>query len=110
MKIKVTQDLSAVSSWEDLRRFVAQTISDIVTTLNGRVDLVDNCETHVEAVTFGLAGQEVAISHKLGRIPSGYVVVRKSNHVDIYDGTKENTSRILFVRADAVATVTLLIF
>jgi hypothetical protein len=110
LKIKVTQDVSGVSSWEDLRRFVAQTLNDIVVTINGRIDLVENCETHMETVVFGLAGQEIGVPHKLARIPNGYIAVTKSTPVDIYNGTKQNTSTLIYVRADAAATVTLLIF
>ncbi len=110
MKIKVTQDLSNIKNLEDFRRFSSMTITDIISSINGNIDLIDNCDTQSIPVTFTKNGQEIGVVHTLGRIPNGYIPIKKSTPVDIYNGLTDNTSTILYVRANAAAVVSLLIF
>lgn len=110
MKVSSAQDVSNVSSWEELRRFSSQAITSIMAVLNGKVGFNDNLDCIFQDVTFGAAGQEQAVQHRLGRVPLGYIAVKSSAAVLLYNGTKENTDSVLNLRANAAGTVTILIF
>lgn len=110
MKIKTPMDLFAVESWQELRRYAAQILNDVVGAINGGIDLIDNCDSSVVTTTYGLSGQEQALQHKLGRVPRGYMVIKRSAVANLYDGTKENTDKVIYLRSDGAATLTILIF
>ncbi len=110
MKIKTIQDTSNVQSWEELRRFSSQSINDLVTVINGKIDLVDNCSTTLASVQFTKPNIEVEVKHSLGKIPSGYIVAGKSASFDIYNGSSPNTDSTIYVKGTVAGTATLLVF
>ncbi len=110
MKIKTIQDISNVQSWEDLRRYSSQSINDLVTVVNGKIDFVDNCSTSLAPVQFTKANVEVEVKHSLGRVPSGYIVAGKSASFDIYNGASPNTDSTIYVKGTVAGTATLLVF
>lgn len=110
MKVKTVQNLSNVSSWEQLRKFTSQVASDIVDVLNGSVGLVDNCQTSLVSVEFNGANIEVKVPHTLEMVPNGYLVAGKSAGFHIFNGSSSNTASDIYVQASAAGTAQLLVF
>lgn len=54
---------------------------------------------------FTAAGQQLAVSHGLGRVPVGYIVVGRSAQVTVYDGFDLSTADVLVLRASGSAVV-----
>lgn len=110
MKIKTIQDVSNVEKWEDLRRYCSQIFQAIVTTINGDIDLVDNCTTTFLTYTFAAPNTTYAVDHTLGKTPNGYIMVSSTSSNTVFDGQGTNNSSKIFLQASAIGTVKLLIF
>jgi hypothetical protein len=61
-----------------------------------------------ELVTTSVESGPNIVSHKLSRVPTGWVVVDKDNIVDMYRESWDSTK--INIQADAAANVTFLIF
>lgn len=59
--------------------------------------------------TDGTPDTEGAVSHGLGSVPIGYIVISKDKAGHIYDGTTSWTSTNIYLRSD-VASVTATVF
>ena len=110
MRIKVPQDVSQVESWEELRRYVAQVLPLLTQVINGQVDLVDNASTSLVTATFPSANQELAVGHRLKRIPQGYLIVGTNSSFSVFDGVTDNSSETIYLRASAAGTARVLVF
>ena len=60
-------------------------------------------------VTPGVANTDFTVTHNLGRVPVGYIVMKKDIATDIYDGSVAATVTQITLRA-TVATVTVRLF
>ena len=110
MKIKTTQDVSNVTTWEELRKFQAQINGAIVSIVNGDLSFVENIRSTIANVTFPSANKTVAVAHSVGAAPSGYVVIKRSSAIAVFDGATPATTTDIYLQADAAGTVTVLIF
>lgn len=109
MKINGPTDVSNVGTWEELRRFAGSAIRDIITVINGGVDLVDNCATRSLTVTFTAAGS-VTVDHGLGRVPRGYVIVGRTTNIQVFDGVTLSTDKLLSLQTSGAGVVRILVF
>lgn len=50
------------------------------------------------------------VNHKLNRKINGYIVVKKSAAVDIYDKTSDIPNRLLVLNSSGTATISLIVF
>jgi hypothetical protein len=57
---------------------------------------------------FITSGVDVSVSHDLGRIPAGYIVVGCSAAVQVYDGFAAPSESLLTLRASGAATALVL--
>jgi len=110
MKIKVPQDLSNIETFEDFKKFVSQTFSQVVTVINGRIALGENIDGTIVSVVFSGANVTMAAEHKLNRIAANYIVVGRTANMTIFDGTTDNTKDATYVQASAAGTARLLVF
>jgi hypothetical protein len=97
------------------------TLRDVVNSLNGRLSLGDGVQSSwagnldgqwIELVTPGVADSEFAVPHGLGKVPSGYLVVRKDQAAHLYDsnvgGWSEDT---IYLKCDVVSvTFSIIVF
>ncbi len=102
-KVTTPSNFSTVSTWEDLRRFSAQLCQDIVNQINGSLTFKDNIQGTDVEVFFPVANVDLAITHKLGYVPNGFLVVGLNSAAIIYSGLQANTIQI-FLRS-SVANV-----
>lgn len=84
-------------------------LSDI---LNKGLRFEDNCDVaFVDFTTNEGIGEEDILPHGLGRIPRGYIVIKRDQVVEVYDGTTDWDTSYIYVKSDvAGAVVSVLIF
>lgn len=109
MRVITRATLSNVEGLEQLQRFVSQDIQAIVGVVNGRLSLTDNLQTSLVTVTF-TGTSTVQVPHTLGIVPTGYIPVKLSADIRVFDGVGENTRQDIYLKASGAGTATLLIF
>ena len=110
MKLKVPQNLGNIDNLTDLIKYVTVTFDQVVSVINGRISVTDNIEQSLVTATFGVANQEVQVSHGLSRLPVGWLVVTPSVAMSVYAGTTTNTDKNVYVKSSAIGNCQLLIF
>lgn len=110
MKIKTIQDLANIKELPDLVRFTAQVCKDIINVVNGGLDFASNFRSSIVSVTFSGASTDVGVSHSLGAVPTGYVVVKSSANINVFDGVSGNTDSTIFLASSGAGTVSVLVF
>ena len=109
-RIKVPLSVSNTEDLENLRRFTAKTLSDVVDVINGNLDFGDNVRCKIQTVNFLASNSDTQIAHGLGYVPTGYIVVGQSATGTVYDGSQAKTNRDIWLKCTAAITVKLLIF
>ncbi len=109
MKIKTTQSLNNCDDNETLKRFVSVTTSDIIDVVNGNLS-TENIVKTLTPVEFTATNTDTVVKHGIKNIPSGYIVVRSSVAMSVYDGSKDFTDDSITIRSTATGTATVLIF
>jgi hypothetical protein len=87
-----------------LEVYLASTLSDITTVLQ-KLTFKDNFKSFEATVTL-TAGQELAIQHNLGVVPTGRLIL-KSTSYEIRDGDTAWTSEYIYLKNDGASSVTL---
>lgn len=87
-----------------LEVYLANTLQDITTALT-RLTFQDNFRSFEVEVTLA-AGQELAIQHNLGVVPSGKLIL-KSTGYQVRDGDTAWTSDYIYLKNDGAGSVTL---
>lgn len=86
-----------------LELYLAKTLTDITTCLN-RLSFQDNFQSFQTEVTIA-AGQELAIRHNLGGIPSGMLTLRTTG-TGIVDGTTPWTEDYIYLQNTSAGSIT----
>lgn len=110
MKIKVTQDLSNIQTFEEFRRYCSISFSQIVEAINGNISIPDNCNISFVSADFSAANTEVKVIHGLGRTPNGWFVVSPTAAMQVYKGSTTDTSSEIYVKSSAIGACSLLVF
>lgn len=110
MKITATPDISNLQTLDDTTRYVSQCLTQIVSVLNANVTFSDNFKATQISVNFTAANAEQAISHSLGKVPSGYFLVGASVALNLYNGTSDNTDSKIYIKSSAIGTAAIIIF
>lgn len=95
---------------EQMPRFLALVLNDIVTQVNGGLDFATNFNAKSVSALFSAVNTDTAIAHGLGRVPVGYLKIGSSVAMTIYDGQTNDTSILLYLKSDAIGTAQLLVF
>lgn len=109
-KVKVIQDISNITTLDDLVRYSSIITNSIVSAVNGGLDFTDNCNVSNVSVTFPAANVQVKVTHTLNRIPQGYLVAGRATNLQVFDGTSAMNSSEIFVQSSAAGTAKLLIY
>ena len=109
---KVSQygDISNVKTLEDLITFAARAIDDLVTTINGKLDFQNNINCQLANVSFTAVNGEVAISHNLKRVPTGFLVYSVSTATVPQTGVTPWTSSAVYLRCQTTGNASVIIF
>lgn len=102
--------LQNVATWEDARRYVSEALTSILTQFNGKIDFGDNIRSAGPiTVSFPNSSAVLAVSHSLGRIPTGYIILTQSAAGNVLVPAGANyawTSSFMFLQASAAMNVT----
>jgi len=110
MLIQTPRAVDNCDDWEELKRFTALTLKDIVNLINGNINLTENCQARLVEVVCGVPNIDVRVNHNLGVVPSGYLVSGRTANMVIYDGQGKASATDIFIRASAAGTVKILVF
>lgn len=107
--ITASSDIDRVKP-EDLPRWTALCLENIISTINGKLDFQSNFNQKTVSVNFSAADTDTAVSHGLGRVITGYILVGSSAALSIYDGTSGSTDQVLYLRASATGSARILVY
>ena len=109
---KVTRETNIDLVKEDDKKwnFVAQFLDNIKELLNSGLRFSDNFDARIVSATFTAANTDLSVSHSLGRVPTGYVVLSLSASMIVYTGASAWTSSTISLKASAAGTASLLLF
>lgn len=110
MKITASSSLSNLESVEELRRFVGAFSDNVASALNSRLTFSDNFLASIITFVFTGANTTLGMPHKIGVIPSGYILVGTTVAMSLYDGEQANSTDTLFLRSTAAGTAKVLVF
>lgn len=108
---RIPLDISNITKLEDSIRYNAIVSNEFYRVLNGSVSFTDNMFVSRVEVTFASSGVDVVVPHTLQVVPTGYIPVKRSAAITIYDGSNSAwTSDYLYLRSDGAGTATILVF
>lgn len=107
-KIQSATDVSNLKDIEQLKRFVSIALNEFKDIVNGNLTFGENIKTKLLNVTF--SGVEASVSHGLGFVPNGYIIVGKSGDFNVYNGTTAWTTTNLFLLASGNGSAKILVF
>lgn len=98
-------------SGSDIPRYCSMNFQNIDTQLNGNIEFGANIKSSSTPVVFQTANTVVAVSHTLGRVPQGYIVIKQNAAGSILTSELTNpwTSTTIYLNASAAMTATLII-
>lgn len=103
-------DVSNVGSIEDVKRFISQTMAQVITIINGRITLADNFDGKIVSASFTAVNTDTAVTHGLGRTAIGYILVTASAAMSIYTGSQAGDGTTIFLRSNNPGSATILVF
>jgi len=80
-------------------------LNRIKTVVNGQLQFgtLSGSDKNMDGVmilhTFKMANVEESVTHALGSVPIGYLVLRNGNGGVIYDGTSTTTTNVIFLKS-----------
>jgi len=82
---------------------------NLVSVINGNIGFgdgvhADNVNGVWASVNFPLANTDVTVTHNLGRLPVGYIVMTKSQAGDVYTGSVVATKTQITLRCSTAGT------
>ena len=108
-KVTASTDFDRVKP-EDLPKFLSLFGEQVVQVLNNGLDFQSNFNCALISVTFSAANTDTAVSHGLGRVPTGYLIYSRSTAMDVYDGVTAWTSDTLYLRTSTTGTIGVIVF
>lgn len=108
--ITTPSDFSKIKTWEELKRWVAAWAVDITNQVNGNLDFNSNLRCKLVDVVFTAANTDKRIAHSLGKIPTGYILVKTTASANLYDGSIVADADIIVLKSTATFTGTILFF
>lgn len=109
-KIKDKFQFGNIEDIDQMGRFMELFNNDINDLLNGNLEFDDNLRTSTLSVNFTTANAQLQIAHSLGRTPIGYILAKTNTPARLYDGGTLNDSKFVYIKSDAVANTTIVVF
>lgn len=113
MKVQIPNNLTNLTKFEDFSRFCSAFISDLVSKINGNLSFKDNIKASGPTIVgFTNSSQIVGITHSLGVIPSGFLVINQTSSASVYapqNALYAWNSSLIYLQASAGTTATIFI-
>jgi hypothetical protein len=107
-KVRNFVDLGQIKEPQDFMKHGSIAVGDLSDAVNGGLEFDSNLNTKTVTVTFDAANTETAVTHNLGRIPTGYLASKMSANMVVFDGSRAATSNVSYLKASAPGTITLI--
>lgn len=108
--------INASSKFTDLTqdsekfRYIQLFCQSVQQTVNGNLDFKKNLRVKFKSVVFTTADTNVEVTHGLGFIPNGYIVIGLNNNMIIYDGSTPSTTQTITLKSDNDGTAQIMFF
>ena len=103
-KVRSNTNLGNIVELTGLAKSTTIALEDIAGILNGNVEFDINTRTNIATVSFIATGVDTRVDHKLGKIPSGYIVVGISDPANLYTGATPWTVSEIYLRSNAIVS------
>jgi hypothetical protein len=109
---KLTADagIDKITDDADKWRFISTFFAELKQLINNGLQFADNFNGKTLTLTFSASATDTALTHGLGRVPTGYIILKRSASMTVYDGSAAWTSQLMYLRASATGSVTVLVF
>jgi hypothetical protein len=107
-KVRNIVDLGNVTDIKEYTRHASTLIGDITDAVNGSLEFDHNLNTKTVVVTFTTANVDQMVTHNLGRIPSGFLQSNPDAAAQVFQGSKDSTKTVSYLKASAPVTITLI--
>lgn len=97
-----TPDVSNEAQLQRVINNIQQNVEDGFTAVN-RIGLLDN-----RVITGISVSTTAAVEHKLGRVPTGYIVINRNANAQIWNGTIDD--KFINLTSSGAVTISLLVF
>lgn len=105
-KINAEPFVDRVEDIKEVVRFVSIFFEQTKQILNNGLVPQDNFNARILTVSFPAATTNQPLAHGLGRVPLGYIVLRRSSNIQIYDGTSPSNTSTLFLASSGAGSAT----
>ena len=105
-----SSDFGNIADFEALKRWVTVWAGDVTGQINGGIDFSSNIYCRTVDAVFSSANADLAIQHNLGKLPTGYMLVKTDVASIIYTGSGTWTTSVIYLKASVAATCKVLIF
>lgn len=111
MKVWSLPSIQSIKSFEDLRRFVNQSLTNFSQILSRGVGFGDNINCQIFEIDL-IASTSVVLNHSLGAVPIGFLTIKTDQPLSILiptaDFTWTSTQVSIYATQDTIATIILL--
>jgi hypothetical protein len=108
-KLTASVDFDRVKA-EEMPRFINLFAEQVESLINNGLTFSDNFDAKIVSVSITTADTDFAVAHGLGREPLGYFVIGQTANMGVYNGSRANSASVLYLRASAVGTASVLVF
>lgn len=109
-KVQASPEIASIKSDEERLRYIQICLQDIINQVNGNLDLLNNLGMKVVTVNFPVANVNTAVSHTLGRAPSGYIPFNKNTNMNVFSGNGGRDSSTISLKSSAIGVASILFF
>lgn len=109
-KIKTDYNFSNLEEAKEIARFLNRFTSDLTDIVNGNLEFGSNIKSSVISINFTAANSDIGVDHGLGRVPTGYILVKSNAACSIYDGSALANAKTITLKSNAVANTKILVF
>lgn len=107
-RVLVSDLIQNLKDIEEVKRFLTNSITKIIQQLNGSLEFGPNVRASSSDVTFD--GNVQKVSHGLGLVPQGYIVISQSAAFTIYKATSPDwDTNHIFLNASSNGTAKILV-
>lgn len=110
-KPNVPLTISNLKTLDDVIRYNSIVFDAFLNTFTGNISFTDNIFVSRVDLSFTGANTETIVNHTLKVIPTGYIKVRSSAAMEIYDSSVNLWNKgYIYVKSSAIGTATILVF
>ena len=103
-------DISQQTTLGGLQQFLSTCFNNILAAINGGIKIPDNMDAQSISVTFSTTATDTLLNHKLGRVPTSYIVLNATVPMSVYTGQNAASTTQFFLRSNAVGNANILLF